>query len=483
MMMMVGAGAWAGDITITPADFTPAETSDYQTTKDGITVAVTASTVTSEQMRIFKNQTITISSTVGNISQIVFTCTANGAAKYGPVSFGAQEGYTFEEAGKTGTWTGSATEVTFKAETNQVRATEIVVTVGGGQVDTKTATVIEFAEGYTTRCTPGKDESVDLPVATVKAGETAVAGATVAWTSSDETMASIEGGKIKPVNGTQGSVTITASYAGNDTYKASTKSYTLKLYKGYVMLSALVEDLNSSNEKWDKGGELANYWMGEMVDGAFKPGENLVTYASGNYTYLTDGTNHLLFYGKATVFGNQEQTLKAGDKITLDYGHEQGFDAIWGKAYRYNKLPEFSVEQMIVRVTSENNAVAYTTITPDQLSSYINQPVKIENAVFEAANNKNLTFKVGEATLAVYNQFGVDAEALVAGTAYTLTGMGCIYKENYQLYLIDFKGGSANIEGVKMQKADGQLYNLNGQRVNKAQKGVYIQDGRKQLMK
>ena len=125
------AGSMMAEVTILPTDFTAVENSDYSVTKDGVTVAVTASTVTNEQMRIFKGKTITISSE-SNISSIVFTCTANGTSKYGPGCFNAQDGYTFESAGKTGTWTGSATSVTFTAESNQVRATQIVVTLGEG---------------------------------------------------------------------------------------------------------------------------------------------------------------------------------------------------------------------------------------------------------------------------------------------------------------------------------------------------------------
>ena len=59
-------------------------------------------------------------------------------------------------------------------------------------------------------------------------------------------------------------------------------------------------------------------------------------------------------------------------------------------------------------------------------------------------DNKNLTFTVGEQTLAVYNQFNVDVEALEAGATYTLTGMGCVYKKGdadavFQLYLDSFE--------------------------------------------
>ncbi len=154
------AGSMMAEVTILPTDFTAVENSDYSVTKDGVTVAVTASTVTNEQMRIFKGKTITISSE-SNISSIVFTCTANGTSKYGPGCFNAQDGYTFESAGKTGTWTGSATSVTFTAESNQVRATQIVVTLGEGEEPVE----------------PG-DEPVVEPAALITFGDTAVAKGT-----------------------------------------------------------------------------------------------------------------------------------------------------------------------------------------------------------------------------------------------------------------------------------------------------------------
>lgn len=129
--MLFAGSMMATDVTITASDFAAVTSSDYSTTKSGVTVAVTSSTVTADELRIFKNQSITISAT-SNITKIEFTCTASGTAKYGPGCFAAQDGYTFEASGKKGTWQGSATSVEFTAESNQVRATQIVVTIDGG---------------------------------------------------------------------------------------------------------------------------------------------------------------------------------------------------------------------------------------------------------------------------------------------------------------------------------------------------------------
>lgn len=463
---MMSICGWAEEVTILPSDFTPVESSDYSVTKDGITVSVVASTVTAEQMRIFKNKTITISSTVGNITKIVFTCTASGDAKYGPGSFNEQDGYSFED--KTGTWEGSATEVVFTAEKNQVRATQIVVTIGG-DVDARTATSIEFAEGYEDRATCGKDEKISLPTATVKAGENAVAGATVTWTLSSDSLAKISGNDIVIQNGVQGQVTVRADFEGDATYKPSTKSYTLTVYKGYLLLSSLVEDCTSSNPKWDNGGEYASYWF---VSESLVPVNNTVTYANGKYIYLTDGTNNMLFYG------TNKQNLAQGHVINGDLG-EGKLGAFWGKLYRYNNLPEFSFTDMEVKV-QDSVAVAPKTITVSQLADNVNAYIQIANAEFVSIDKKNLKFVVGSDSMAVYNQFGVNTDALEVGEVYTLTGMGSVYKETIQMNLIDFTTGANNISSMKADalKSDA-IYNLQGQRVMATKKGLYIINGKK----
>lgn len=129
LLMMLFSGVSARDVVIVPSDFTATESADYELIKDGIMVAVTASTVTDSQIRVFKGQSIAIAGVTGNISKIVFTCTAEGTTKYGPGCFGATEGYTYE--GSVGTWTGTNKYVLFTAESAQVRITQIVVTTDG----------------------------------------------------------------------------------------------------------------------------------------------------------------------------------------------------------------------------------------------------------------------------------------------------------------------------------------------------------------
>ena len=125
-------------VTLTPGQFTAGENvENFSGTVSGITVAIAPkTTITADQIRVFKNSTITISAEK-EISGIVFTCTANGEVKYGPGCFAAQDGYSFE--GKVGTWAGTpATSVAFTASSNQVRATKIEVYLYGETPGTPT---------------------------------------------------------------------------------------------------------------------------------------------------------------------------------------------------------------------------------------------------------------------------------------------------------------------------------------------------------
>lgn len=101
-------------------------------TKDDVTLTVSNGVLgRTDNYRVYKGKTLTVSSAKGNITKVVFTCTASGNEKYGPGCFEdpTPGSYTYE--GTTGTWTGDAASFTLTAKSNQVRATKIEVTLGG----------------------------------------------------------------------------------------------------------------------------------------------------------------------------------------------------------------------------------------------------------------------------------------------------------------------------------------------------------------
>ena len=121
------ADADMGNASLDAANQTP-----YSVSKGGVTLDVTKGIIgvfnNENHYRVYKSQTLTLTSTVGNIVKVEFTCTAEGDAQYGPGCFTVTDG-EYNYSGPVGTWTGSADVVTFTASSNQVRATQIVVTL------------------------------------------------------------------------------------------------------------------------------------------------------------------------------------------------------------------------------------------------------------------------------------------------------------------------------------------------------------------
>ena len=126
MLALGVTNAWAESVEFTSSNCTNWTTSQVEQSQtiNGITLHTTKGANTSSQLRLYADATHTISSTVGNITSIVFTCTANGAANYGPGKM-TGDGYV-ASSGKTGEWTGNAASVTLKG--GQSRCTSIVVT-------------------------------------------------------------------------------------------------------------------------------------------------------------------------------------------------------------------------------------------------------------------------------------------------------------------------------------------------------------------
>lgn len=118
--LLLGVGsAWATDVTFNPA-------SDKTFPKDGITLSVTDGTLTNgTDYRVYKNQTMTISSTVGNITNIALT--------YSSASYDGG-GWAASYQPNAVSWTSPT------ANGEQARITKLVVTVSSGGGTTPTTT-------------------------------------------------------------------------------------------------------------------------------------------------------------------------------------------------------------------------------------------------------------------------------------------------------------------------------------------------------
>ena len=104
---------------------------------------------------------------------------------------------------------GSYEFIGFRSNSGAMYIDKITIVWESNTTDNRVTTTISFAEGYATSGVAGG--TIDLPTATVKAGDATVEGATITWTSSNETVATINDGKINLLKA--GTSTIKASFA------------------------------------------------------------------------------------------------------------------------------------------------------------------------------------------------------------------------------------------------------------------------------
>lgn len=168
-------------------------------------------------------QTLTISSTE-TITKIEFTCTANNTSSNGPgkISKASTGEYTYSR--KIGTWTGETNSVVF-SNTAQVRMTKIVVTLASS----KTPTTLTFQKSIF-NIEEGNETTFTGQTATLKTGETVLNNA-ITYTTNNDAMFEAYDTKVGPKTlktGAYGTATVTAKFNGDDTYKASSATYTVK---------------------------------------------------------------------------------------------------------------------------------------------------------------------------------------------------------------------------------------------------------------
>lgn len=122
-------------VTIKPTDFglTDVQKTSVDKTIKGLNFKISGSntsgicTFKADCFGIYKGNKIEISSTLGLINKVIFTCKANGTAKYGPGNFTGAN-YTAGTE-NTGIWelAAGASSLSLTAETNQVRITQMEI--------------------------------------------------------------------------------------------------------------------------------------------------------------------------------------------------------------------------------------------------------------------------------------------------------------------------------------------------------------------
>lgn len=115
-------------VTISASDLTEMETAGAVNQEvKGIKFEISNGIVNVANIRVYQGQTLKLTSNIGLMTKVVFTCTASGDAKYGPGCFTGTN-YTAGEE-ETGTWelAAGASSLTLTASKKQVRITQMEI--------------------------------------------------------------------------------------------------------------------------------------------------------------------------------------------------------------------------------------------------------------------------------------------------------------------------------------------------------------------
>lgn len=387
-LCLLASAAWAGEVVFVAGTDNGTGGEDegqFTIEKEGVKLDVSKGAIRSSQYRIFKSQTLTISSTAGAITQVVFECTANDDAQYGPGCFTAvPDTYTF--SGKIGTWTGAAESIVFSTS-NQVRATKITVTTSASGL----AAPVFSPKGGTYY----EPFNVTLTCASQ--------GAKIYYTTdgNDPTTASTQYSSPIAVNS---EMTIKAISAKDD----KTSDVVSATYK--IATPVLVNS-------------IAEYQA--LEDGTAAKFGNSVNVLAQNkgYLYVQDNTGAALFYGDCG------QTYVNGDKIPAGF---------YGTKTTYAGEPELQWLDAF-KETAGNTAIEPTPISADQVAHpMFARYVSMEGVTIaksEDGKSYILTDKNGKTCAVYFGSMGVSAPANLDGHFNVMGVVGSYGQENtiYQL--------------------------------------------------
>ncbi|MBQ6278385.1 MAG: chitobiase/beta-hexosaminidase C-terminal domain-containing protein [Muribaculaceae bacterium] len=387
MLAMLAVGAWASEITLNMnnVDLTWTAVGDDQTTtSQGITIyyakagsnTATSQGLTANHIRFYKNSTVKISA-ASPITKIVFTAVSG----YDAANFTPDVG-----TNTAGTWTGSATEITFTMAA-QVRVSKMVVTLEDGTVATPYFSPAEGTYYGPTDVTIHGQE-----------------GATVYYTLDGTDPTTSSAVYSAPITISQTTTVKALAVLNGNNSAVATATYTIETAQSVANIAAFAALADNTNAA------ISN--------------PVVVTYANGINTYVKDATGFMCIYGN-DLAGKYSQ----GDVIPAGFG---GVKTTYNNGVEM-KFPFFNFEDATETQAVEPDEVTVANFGNSQMWQY----VVLRGAQITYHNGKYLGFRVENSTdsVAGYNQFNLTLPDL-SGT-YDIYGIVTSYQGNIQMYPIE----------------------------------------------
>ena len=435
-------GAIVFDATVDLGTQAGSSSEEDHVTKNGVTIAAlpVGSFGNGQQYRVYKNSDFIVTSTVGDITKIVVTCTASGEEKYGPGCLinPTSGSYTFE--GNTGTWTGSASSVSMNAAEYQVRMTKVEVYIGG---EVQKVLTISGTTPFTTSTT-----------------------VTITPSNADYAVYYTLDGSDPRTSSTQQVYSAPFTLTATTTVKAVEEDLA-------GVLSDVVEKTFVKEQATDipTVNDIAAFKALESgTEATLKLNNAQVLYALDRDVYVRDATGAVEFY-------NTQLGFETGQVLNGE---------ITGKFSPYNGLPEL----VSTSNTDANTFTATAGEEPLPVStsiSQLNESLLCDLVEFPATLSKEEagTFaNSGDSKILLYDKFKVLDDSTPYGQDCYVKGILVIYKGDLQVYptAISNNSGIQELSGVLLD-SNAPMYNLSGQKVGPDCKGVIIQNGKKLILK
>ena len=435
------------------------------------------------EYRLYKNQTMTLAYTSGKISKIEFTCTSSN-----PISgFADSEGLNKT----TGVWTGNASSVELVASGDQVRIKKLVVYY---EEETREDAGLSWSPESVTLTvgdtfTPAELQNPN----TIAANEITIA-------SDNEDLAVVNNGVVSLVPDATGTATITATFAGNATYKPAEVSYTITVnsastpstgatYKKvtaatditageYILVYEGDDDTFAWNGKDEASGRVIATLSNNSIaipDGAVSL--NIAAVDGGYSIQINGGDNDGKYVGQTadangmqigtTALVNTISLGDGGDAVIVSGGAYLRYNATSGQdRFRYYKSSTYS-NQKAIQLYKKESA---TPPTPDY-GSYQRDELTVGNygticlpngGTIANAKLFDLEYYDGANTLYLLE---VNGNAMEAGHPYVFlpsaTSIEVTYTDNAGANAGSFNGlvGSFSQETITADDGNYILYN------------------------
>lgn len=279
------------------------------------------------------------------------------------------------------------------------------------------------------------------------------------------------------------SVTVSAKTSGSNENRIWSSSPRLRMYSGTLTIQAPADKKIASidiNGKWN---DKNNADVGTNNNGSWTGDANKVVY--------TIAANTQIKSIKVMLAGTKIEYTDAASVKELLANNKEAKDYI---NLKLTNAKETNGENLKITESNEAAEPVIATVKDILDGKYTNDLIKIKEFTFskEEYNTGKFNYYAndGENKIMIYDKFsGIGGVSkLTEGEKYTLTGIyGVIFKNTPEVLPIKAveKFDPTGITNITTDEAakNASVYNLAGQKVTKAYKGVVIKNGKKMIQK